>query len=158
MIGEVVSINVTPVAGGRLESVQVAELQSGAGISGDRYARKQGTFSVKLESTNDWEVTLIELEEIQRYNQSQGTTWSAGDFRRNIVTRGVRLNDLVGQRFVVGDSLLEGVRLCEPCAHLGSLLGSTIVKGMAHRAGLRARIINGGNVRPGDSVEAIRAV
>jgi len=157
LIGAVVSIHITPTAGTGLEPVEVAELQSGKGIVGDRYFRQQGTFSAQLEGTRDWEVTLIEFEEIQGYNQSHATSWSASDFRRNIVTRGIRLNDLVGQRFSVGSALLEGIRLCEPCAYLGSLLGREIVKGMVHRAGLRACIVNGGEVRPGDAIEAAGA-
>ena len=116
------SIHVAHKAGGPLEPVEVAHLESGKGVVGDRYFQHQGTFSDKLKGSQDWEVTLIEIEEIRSYNKNQGTKWHSGDFRRNIVTRGVRLNDLVGQRFTVGDSVLEGIRLCEPCAHLGSFL------------------------------------
>ncbi len=78
----------------------------------------------------------------------------AGSFRRNIVTSGIRLNDLVGRRFKVGAALLEGMRLCEPCAHLGKLIGPAVVKGMVHKAGLRARIIHGSLIRVGDDIEA----
>lgn len=141
-----------PRAGSPLEPIEVAQLESGRGIVGDRYCQREGTFSEKLKGSQDWEVTLIEIEEIQSYNQRQGTTWLPGDFRRNIVTRDVRLNDLVGLRFSVGGSLLEGIRLCEPCAHLGSFLGPEVVKGMVHRAGLRARICDGGQVKPGDTI------
>lgn len=138
-----------------MHSIDVATLQSGKGVVGDRYFQRKGTFSEKLENSADWEVTLIEIEEIETYNQSQGAELSPGDFRRNIVTRDVRLNELVGRRFSVGASLLEGVRLCEPCAYLASLLGPEIVKAMAHRAGLRARILESGDVGPGDAVAII---
>ena len=153
MIGEVVAIYVAAKAGGLLEPVEVAKLVSGKGIAGDRYFRRQGTFSEQLEGTADWEVTLIELEEILSYNEAQGTNWGAGDFRRNIVTRGVRLNNLVGKRFSLGASTLEGLRLCEPCAYLGSHLGPEIVRGMVHRAGLRARVVEEGDIRPGDGID-----
>jgi hypothetical protein len=152
VIGQVSAIFTTANAGEALSAVDSATLEPGRGLAGDRYARRTGTFSEKLESSGDWEVTLIEAEEIDRYNESQGTDLSPGAFRRNIVTRGVRLNDLVGRRFFVGESLLEGIRLCEPCAYLASLLGPGVVKAMVHRAGLRARILEGATVRRGDTI------
>lgn len=152
MTGKIVAIFATPEAGTPLQAVAEAILEGGRGLVGDHYYRHEGTFSKKLRDSADWEITLIEREEIQRFNQSQGACLSEGSFRRNIVTSGVKLNDLVGNRFHVGPALLEGIRLCEPCAYLGSLLGPTVVKGMAHRAGLRARIIAGATVRPGDSI------
>ncbi len=157
MTGEVVSIHVAPEAGAAAETVEAAQLVADQGVSGDRYFEGRGTFSAKLAGSPGWEVTLIEVEEIDRYNATHGTQWSAGDFRRNIVTRGVRLNELVGTRFTVGTATLEGVRLCEPCAYLGSLLGAEIVEGMVHRAGLRARVVEGGEVRSGDPVAAREA-
>ena len=157
MIGKVVSIYIAPLAGSQLEPIEVAELQSGKGIAGDRYFQQQGTFSKQLESGADWEVTLIESEEIRNYNQAQSTDWPDGAFRRNIVTRDIRLNDLVGHRFSVGSALLEGVRLCEPCAYLSSMLGPEIVNGMVHRAGLRARILASGYVCRGDAIEVTGA-
>ena len=130
-----------------------AVLEAGRGIVGDRYYAGTGTFSKKLEDRHDWEVTLIEIEEIERFNDSDGVPREPGEFRRNIVTRGVRLNDLVGRRFVVGRATLDGIRLCEPCAHLAKFVGSAVVAGMAHRAGLRARIVVGGVLRTGDEVK-----
>jgi len=106
-------------------------LEAGRGVVGDRYYAGTGTFSKKLEDRHDWEVTLIEMEEIQRFNDSNGVARGPGEFRRNIVTRGVRLNDLVGRRFVVGRATLDGIRLCEPCAHLAKFVGSAVVAGMA---------------------------
>ena len=142
----------TGEAGAPLRSVTEASLESGKGLVGDRYYGHGGTFSEKLKHSDDWELTLIESEEIQSFNEAQGLSLPAGRFRRNIVTSGVRLNDLVGRRFKVGFAILEGIRLCEPCAHLGKLIGPAVVKGMVHRAGLRARIVKGANVRVGDEV------
>jgi MOSC domain-containing protein YiiM len=148
----VVEIYVSPAAGAELQSVPDAVLEAGRGIVGDRYYRQVGTFSEKLKAKNDWQATLIELEEIERFNTSFHTKFGPGRFRRNIVTTGVRLNDLVGQRFSVGAALLEGIRLCEPCAYLGSLLGPEVVKGMVHKAGLRVRILTGATIKPGDFI------
>ena len=73
-------------------------------------------------------------------------------YYRGIGTFSEKLNDLVGHRFRVGDAVLEDVTLCEPCAHLATQLGTDVVKSMVHRAGLRARIISGADIRPGDVV------
>jgi MOSC domain-containing protein YiiM len=152
---KVIAIVTTDTAGAPLTSVAQASLESGRGLAGDRYYNHDGTFSAKLKDSADWELTLIESEEIQRFNDSQGLSLPPASFRRNIVTSGVRLNDLVGRRFKVGAAVLEGIRLCEPCAHLGKLIGPAVVKGMVHKAGLRARIVSGSVVRVGDAIEAI---
>jgi MOSC domain-containing protein YiiM len=151
---KVVAIVTTSEAGAPLQSVTQASLEAGRGLVGDRYYAHGGTFSEKLKDSADWEITLIESEEIQRFNESQGLALPPASFRRNVVTSGVRLNDLVGRRFKVGSAVLEGIRLCEPCAHLGKLIGPTVVKGMVHKAGLRARIVTGSIVRVGDAIEA----
>lgn len=153
MIGKVTAIYTTPNAGETLVSVESAVLERAKGLVGDRYYRQAGTFSEKLKDSADWEITLIESEEIQRYNDIHDAALSPGSFRRNIITSGIRLNDLVGQEFVVGDAVLEGIRLCEPCEYLESLLGSGIAKAMAHRAGLRARTVKSATIRSGDSIE-----
>jgi MOSC domain-containing protein YiiM len=153
MPGTIAAIYTTPQAGTPLHSVREATLEAGKGLVGDRYYEGDGTFSEKLRNTSDWEVTLIELEEIEHFNKLENLSLPTGDFRRNIVTRGIRLNELVGRRFTVGGALLEGMRLCEPCAHLAGLVRPSVVKIMAHRAGLRARIIASAIIRPGDPVE-----
>jgi len=153
LTGRVVAIVTTSEAGTPLRSVAEATLESGKGLVGDRYYKHGGTFSEQLKESGDWELTLIESEEIHRFNVSHGLSLPPGSFRRNIITSGVSLNELVGQRFSVGSALLEGMRLCEPCAHLGKLIGSAVVKGMVHRAGLRARIITGATVRVGSQIK-----
>ncbi len=76
----------------------------------------------------------------------------AGLFRRNIVTRAVPLNHLVGQEFQVGDAILRGTRLCEPCSHMEKLTRKGVMRGLIHRGGLRAEIVSGGTIRAGDTV------
>lgn len=152
MISKVDAIFTTPESGAALVSVDAASLKSGKGLVGDRYYNGNGTFSEKLKSSQDWEITLIESEEIERFNSLGKTAFTPGEFRRNIITSGVRLNDLVGQTFSVGATVLEGIRLCEPCAYLTKFLGPDSVNLLAHRAGLRARIMKGGVIRPGDSI------
>lgn len=152
MRGSVAAIYMSGIAGEVLRMVPSAVLVAGRGIEGDRYFLQGGTFSEKLKDGQDWEVTLIEKEEIDRFNALHEKAWDPGHFRRNIVTTGVRLNDLVGRQFRVGEALLEGMRLCEPCAYLASLLGPEVVRSMVHRAGLRARIHVGAEVHAGQAV------
>jgi MOSC domain-containing protein YiiM len=156
-MARVVDIYVAPTAGTALHAVPEAVLEAGRGIVGDRYHERTGTFSEKLKDKDDWQATLIELEEIDRFNAAFNASFGPGAFRRNIVTTGVRLNDLVGRHFSAGGAVLQGVRLCEPCAHLGQLLGPEVVRGMVHKAGLRVRILTGATIRPGDAIADLGA-
>jgi MOSC domain-containing protein YiiM len=153
MTATVVELFSTATAGSPLQSVPEATLEAGRGVMGDRYYAGVGTFSERLKGQPDSEITLIEIEEIRRFNQLEGSSTTPGEFRRNVVTSGVRLNDLVGRRFNVGAAVLEGMRLCEPCAHLAKLVRPSVLRTMAHRAGLRARIVTGAVIRPGDRIE-----
>jgi MOSC domain-containing protein YiiM len=72
--------------------------------------------------------------------------------RRNLLTRGVPLNHLIGREFTVGEVVLRGIRLCEPCDHLEGLTVKGIKDGLHHRGGLRAEILHGGTLQPGDAI------
>jgi MOSC domain-containing protein YiiM len=98
-------------------------------------------------------VTLIESEAIAALQRDYGIGIEAGTTRRNIVTRGVALNHLVGKEFYVGEVLLRGDRLCEPCAHMEKLTVKGALRGLVHRGGLRAEIVRGGIVRVSDSIK-----
>ena len=135
-----------------MEYIRNAELISGQGIVGDRYCSGSGTFSKKLAGLPDKEVTLIEAEEIDRFNAQQGLSLNYGDMRRNVITRNVRLNELVGKEFQIGSVKLKGIRLCEPCAHLASLVTDKVLPAMVHRSGLRACILEDGFIREHDSI------
>lgn len=152
MAGRLLYIFSAPDAGSPLAALADAELEAGAGIVGDRYHQGGGKFAG--ESKPDREVTLIESEEIDRFNRETGLGLGYGALRRNLVTSGVRLNDLVGREFRVGDSVLEGLELCEPCAHLARTVAREVLPGLVHKAGLRARIVAGGTIRPGDTISA----
>lgn len=96
------SIFIAPQATGETQSVAKAELIAGKGVVGDRYYLETGTFSEQLSGQPDRELTLIESEQIDRFNAEQGFSFSYGDFRRNIVTQGVDLNELAGKEFRIG--------------------------------------------------------
>src|SRR5262245_44379047 len=152
MTGSVLAIYVAAASSVPMQPLPRAELERGRGIRGDRYYARSGTFSKQAATRPDQEITLIESEEIDAFNRSTGLALDYGAPRRNVVTRGVRLNDLVGTRFSIGDALLEGIRLCEPCAHLAAIVSEKVLPGLVHRAGLRAKILRDGTVEPGDSI------
>src|ERR1700736_2473889 len=143
-LGIVESIYVAPQAAGPLNAVTQVRAVAGFGLEGDRYFNKTGTFSPK--DVPDRQLTLIESEAIEGLARDNSIELAAGDARRNIVTRGVALNHLVGREFMVGDVVLRGTRLCEPCAHLESLTKPGVLAGLIHRGGLRAEILVGGTI------------
>ena len=146
------SIYTAVESGQPMQSVNSAQLVAGQGITGDRYCSGKGTFSAKLKDMPDRELTLIEFEEIELFNTSHAFSFDAGDFRRNIVTRGIRLNELVDREFSIGGVRLRGIRLCEPCNHLAKLTSPEILRALVHKAGLRAAILNSGEITVNDTI------
>ncbi len=151
--GEVVAIHVAAAAKGPMVSVTEVRAVPGKGLEGDRYFSKVGTYSNNPGSGRD--VTLIEVEAIEALKRDYGIELPPADSRRNIATRGVPLNHLVGRDFKVGEVTLRGVRLCEPCSHLEKLSRKEVQRGLIHRGGLRAHIIYGGMIRAGDPVQEL---
>ena len=147
--GKVESIHVADKAQAPTRVVESVSAIPGAGLDGDRYARQQGTFS---KPEPDYELTLIEAEAIEALKRDYNVDLLPGNARRNIVTRRVPLNHLVGREFRIGDVRIRGLRLCEPCSHLESLIGKPVIKGLRHRGGLRAQILTSGRIHVGDIV------
>jgi len=148
--GSVVAVYLAPQARQPLVAVKQARAVPGKGLQGDRYFDGTGTYSSR--PGPDREVTLIEIETIQALERDYSIQIAPGDARREIVTRGVALNHLVAREFRVGEVLLRGIRLCEPCSHLAQLTDQTVSRGLVHRGGLRAQILTEGIIRPGDPV------
>jgi len=147
--GKVESIHIASAAKEPVRTLDQAVLTPGVGVEGDRYALQQGTF---YKPEPDFELTLIEAEAIDALRRDYGVDLAAGEARRNIVTRGVPLNHLVGREFVIGEVRIRGIRLCEPCDHLQRVTGRQLIKGLRHRGGLRAQILAQGTIRVGDPV------
>ena len=148
--GTVESIYIASAAEGRMEARDQVVAIPGAGLEGDRYALKTGTF---YRPKPDYELTLIEAEAVEALRRDYQVELAAGDVRRNIVTRGVPLNHLVGREFRIGDVRIRGIRLCEPCDHLQRITGKQVIEGLCHRGGLRAQILTQGTIRIGDCVK-----
>jgi MOSC domain-containing protein YiiM len=122
-----------------LRAVESVTVLAGKGLIGDRHFFAAGADPGRA-------LTLVEAEEVERVGLAPGET------RRQLTVRGVRLNDLVGKRFRVGDIECVGVELCEPCLHLESMTRKGIIKELAHRAGLNADILTDGTLAVGDEI------
>jgi len=137
-----------------MEARDRVDATAGAGLDGDRYAAGTGTYSGTGRGPRD--VTLIEREAIDavRDPNDGGVDVREGETRRNLVTEGVALNHLVGRTFRVGALRMRGVRLAEPCAYLEQLTRHPGVRAaMVHRGGLRAEVLDDGELRVGDAIE-----
>lgn len=148
--GKVISIHIAHAAGNKMESLEQVNAVAGKGLEGDRYYLETGTYSSKPDPGR--QVTLIEYEAVEALQIENKIMLPAGNSRRNLVTKGVALNHLVGKKFIVGEAVLAGLRLCEPCTHLESLTQEGVLSGLVHRGGLRAEILRGGMIQVGDAV------
>ncbi len=150
MSGEVLAIYTRAPHEAEPSAKSSVTLEAGLGIVGDR---NHG-------GNPDDQVTLVDADVIDAVNEATGWALSPAQTRRNIVTRGIDLNQWETGRFRVGGALLEGVELCEPCAHLGAMLqtdersAADIVQALTHKGGLRARVLTGSDVAVGDRVDA----
>ena len=152
-VGRVVSIYVAPAGGSPMQQRREALAVPRRGLKGDRYFDGGGAFSRAAPGREITEVTLIEAEVIEQLRHDCGVDVDAADSRRNIVTRGIALNELVGSEFSVGEVRLHGASLCEPCISLVKTNGNRhLLRGLAHKGGLRARILTRGVVAIGDVV------
>ena len=149
--GVVEAIHVASAAAESTHAVESVRADAG-GLEGDRYAAGLGHYQDDRVSRD---LTLIEAEVIEDLAREHGIELAAGESRRNLTTRGIELNDLVGRRFWVGEVLCEGTRLCEPCQYLADLTGKSVLRTLVHRGGLRADILRGGVIARGDPVRVV---
>lgn len=150
-MAQIVQILTAPSPTSPMESHCAVRAVPGRGLEDDRYYLGVGTFSSPTPSPKG-ELTLIEAEALAAFAQESGLPFTAEHARRNVVTRGVRLNELVGHEFLLGSVLVEGLGLCEPCNYLAKQTFPETLRGLVHRGGLRARIITDGFIRVNDPV------
>jgi len=152
-IGRVEAIHVTGAASEPMRPMERVRAVAGVGLEGDRYALGTGHYSPDPQV--DRQITLIAAEELDRLATHHGIDLSPAESRRNVLTRGIDVNALVGRRFHIGAVECAGTRLCEPCQYLTDLVGKAVLKPLVHRAGLRARILTDGEIAVGDEVVAL---
>jgi MOSC domain-containing protein YiiM len=151
--GRLAGIYTTGEAGKPMEAHEEIVAVVGVGLDGDRYATKAGQHS-ETPGTGR-QVTLVEREAIAAVNAEGTVELAEHETRRNLLTEGVPLNHLVGRTFRVGEVVLQGIRLAEPCSYLQGLTRPGVLRALAHRGGLRADVVSGGTIRVGDAITAI---
>ncbi len=151
--GVLLAIHIAPEASAPMVELDAARLIEGVGIEGDRYATGKGTYSAR--PAPDRQVTLIEMETLDALARDHRIDLPPHETRRNLTTAGVPLNHLVGREFRVGDVVLYGGRLNVPCQYLEDLLGKKVFKPLINRSGLNCVIVQGGTIRPGDSIRPV---
>jgi MOSC domain-containing protein YiiM len=149
MTATVEAIAITPVESALPETVQSVEVLAGQGPRGDRY------FVPAPAAREGEDLTLIEAEALEAFRAETGLELSHAESRRNLLTRGARLNHLVGKRFRVGPVECVGVELCEPCNHLQGLTRDGVLRGLVHRGGLRANVTRSGTIGVGDQLSEL---
>jgi MOSC domain-containing protein len=143
--GTVEAIWIAPTAGAPAEAVDAVRALPDRGLQGDRHVTGDGTFPSGLPGSA---LTLIEEEVCASFTPPL----APGEHRRNVVTRGIDLNGLVGREFAIGDVRCRGMRLCEPCTVIQRYASRPVLRPLAHRGGLRADILDDGTIRVGDRV------
>tara|TARA_B100000749_G_C18234583_1_gene385737 strand:- start:100 stop:549 length:450 start_codon:yes stop_codon:yes gene_type:complete len=145
-MGKVVEIGIANIKGNQIQKVNKVEALKGKGLQNDR------KFSENNQKKR--QVTLIEIENINHFNNISNTNIHPVDFRRNIITENVRLNELVGKEFFVGNIKLKGHDLCRPCKYLqDKLKQNNFVKEFLHTGGLRCEILTSGKINVGDIIK-----
>ena len=139
MAGVVERIYFGAIDEGPLEGTDEVQVKTGAGIEGDRYGDK--------------DITLFEAEAIEDLKANTGIELQPNEIRRNVMTRGVSLNELLGHRIRVGEVEAVVTELCHPCSHLQKLTQPGVLRGLVDRGGLNADVVTGGAIRIGDGVE-----
>ena len=149
--GVVELIAVAPLVEAPMQLVQQARALAGRGLEGDRYANGSGTFSPRGAHRPGYELTLIAAEVVEELT-TRDARLDFASTRRNVLTRGIDVNALVGRDFSIGDVHCRGLRLAEPCAHLERLQGPGLLRPLIHRGGLRADILNDGHITQGSLI------
>ena len=143
----VIHIYIAPQRAAPMSSLPSVEALADDGLAGDRYTE------AKNRKGPDYQVTLIEMEHIEEFTRVTGLALTPEMPRRNIVTRGVRLNELCGKRFRIGCAVFEGLELAEPCSLCAKRTYQDALKFFVRKGGLRARIVSGGKIQVGDLID-----
>tara|TARA_B100002051_G_scaffold876_1_gene796 strand:+ start:272 stop:715 length:444 start_codon:yes stop_codon:yes gene_type:complete len=147
-MGRIIKIGITKLIHNPIDSVESIEVVAGKGIKGDR----------KFQDNNakDQQLTLIESENIDYYNKKYNSNFSYLDFRRNLITKNIRLNDLVGKTLFIGKVKVRGIDLCRPCKELEEKLGATnYLKEFLRSGGLRCEILTTGSIKVNDKISIL---
>ena len=147
-MSEVYKIGISDKNNQKIKEVNSINVLANQGVIGDRHFKEFNDPYNQL--------SLIESENIDYYNSKYGLNIDYIDFRRNIITKGIRLNGLIGKKFSIGETLVEGVDLCRPCRHLTEMLNqNNILKEFMRKGGLRCQILSSSKIKIGDKINIL---
>ena len=147
-MSKVFELGITAINNKKINKVESIEVIENKGVVGDRHFKEFNDPYCQL--------SLIESESIDYYNSRYGLSLSYLDFRRNIVTKGIQLNNLIGKNFLIGDVKVEGVDLCRPCRHLTEIINQdNIIKEFLRKGGLRCQILSSSKINIGDEIKLL---
>lgn len=150
--GIVTAIHLAPTQGATPEPVETVRAVAQSGLEGDRYYDDEGTFADR----DGCAITFIESEALAAVERDYDVSLAPGSHRRNVTTSGIALNHLVGEWFRVGNAVCLGTELCEPCSYLERHLEQEGIRdALVHRGGLRARIVESGEIQTGSRIEPV---
>ena len=148
-MSKVFKLGITTYNNKKINEVDSIEVETNKGVVGDRHYK---TFNDPY-----CQLSLIESENINYYNTKYGLNISYVDFRRNIITKGIKLNNLVGKKLLIGDVKVEGIDLCRPCKHLSEILNqNNIIKEFLRRGGLRCQILSSSKININDEIKILK--
>ena len=156
VLGRVEVLAIAAAARGPMREVSAVRALAGRGLAGDRYAASAGTFTSKTPGggAGGYDLTLIAGEVLDQVRLPDGRALAPSQARRNVVTRGVDLDALIGRRFYLGEVECVGRRRCEPCAHLEALASPGVLRDLVHLGGLRADVVSEGEITVGATITA----
>lgn len=154
MAGSVVGIFIAPAEGAAVAALDAVRAVPGRGLEGDRYFKRAAD---PQRADPSEEVTLIASEGLEEARSEHGLYLAPGEHRRNVVTAGVVLDDLIGKTFRIGEGIFEGLETNPPCRYLARVTGKAVVKPLIDRGGIRACVVQEGVIRVGDVIEAVTA-
>ena len=147
-MSKIIKIGITRSNNKEIDEVSSIKVLANKGIIGDRHFKEFNDPYCQL--------SLIESENIYYYNVKYGLNIRYVDFRRNIVTKGINLNDLIGKKILIGTAEVEGIDLCRPCKHLTEILKQkNILKEFLRRGGLRCQILSSSEINVGDEIKIL---
>ncbi len=152
--GEVIGLFTAEIAAHEMQQQASVTLIKGVGIEGDRYAKQEGRWSDRPKPEH--QLTLIATEVLEDISRSLGITFTGQECRRNIITRGIDLNTLVGKKIAIGDSvIILATKLNHPCRYLERLIDKPVMEPLLGRSGLNCEILTGGVIKPGDKIHEV---
>ena len=148
MQGIVERIYVVPQGGEDMQRVSQVEALANCGLQGDRYCKRTGYWT----DVDECQVTLIESENLEEIEKTGGVRVGNGEHRRNLITRGIQLDNLSGKRFQVGQAVLEYDRPRPPCSYIQSITEPGMTRALVGRSGICARVVQSGLIRDEDTI------